>query len=290
MHTIVRSYLESLDSERQYSLHTIRAYEIDLYQFLRFLEVRRISSLDGVRKETLRNFIAGLMESGISRKSVARKMACLRSFFRYLRKRGIIETNPALNLVTPKIEKKLPVYLDERSAERMLAQPDRTTQEGRRDAAILELFYSSGIRLGELVGLNRADVYEREGTLKVRGKGRKERIVPVGREAFKALKEYLEDRKGSGSDPLFQLKDGKRCYPEWVSRMVKRYITSVSEVEKTSPHVLRHSFATHLLNNGADLRAVKELLGHESLSTTQLYTHVSTERIKKAYRAAHPRA
>lgn len=290
MHTMIRAYLEYLDGERNYSHHTIVAYEQDLRQFSDYLTSAGFTSFSRVRKDALRGFVSMLMQSGISRKTVARKTASLRSFFKFLRHRGSIQTNPTLGLATPKLEKKLPVYLDEHSAERMLDRPDRATSDGKRDAAILELFYGTGIRLGELIGLNIGDADLAEGTLRVRGKGRKERVVPIGRKASAALKRYLADRDGGSSDPLFVLHSGKRCYPRWVSRMVTKYISAVSELEKRSPHVLRHSFATHLLNNGADLRAVKELLGHESLSTTQLYTHVSTERLKKIYRQSHPKA
>lgn len=287
---MIRAYLEYLDGERNYSRNTIVAYEQDLHQFSGYLTSIGIASFSRVRKDALRGFVSMLMQSGISRKSVARKVACLRSFFKFLRHRGILQINPALGLPTPKLERKLPVYLDEHAAAQMLERPDTGTEDGKRDAAILELFYGTGIRLGELIGLNIGDADLAEGTLRVRGKGRKERVVPVGRKASAALRRYLADRDGLPSDPLFVLRSGKRCYPEWVSRMVTKYISEVSEVEKRSPHVLRHSFATHLLNNGADLRAVKELLGHESLSTTQLYTHVSTERLKKIYRQSHPKA
>ncbi|MEX1139327.1 MAG: tyrosine recombinase XerC [Bacteroidota bacterium] len=290
MHTMIRAYLEYLDGERNYSHHTILAYEQDLQQFSRYLESAGITSFTGVRKDALRGFVSMLMQSGISRKTVARKIACLRSFYKYLRHRGTIHADPTLGLATPKLEKKLPIYLDERSAEQMLERPDCSTHDGKRDAAILELFYGTGIRLGELIGLNIRDADLADGTLRVRGKGRKERVVPVGRKAGIALRRYLAERGGEPPDPLFVLPSGKRCYPKWVSRMVTKYISEVSEIEKRSPHVLRHSFATHLLNNGADLRAVKELLGHESLSSTQLYTHVSTERLKKVYRQSHPKA
>lgn len=290
MHTMIRAYLEYLDGERNYSHHTVRAYEQDLQQCSRYLESIGISSFADVRKEALRSFVSMLVQSGMGRKSIARKAACLRSFFRFMRRRAFLRINPALGLVTPKLEKHLPIYLDERSAERLLERPDPATDNGKRDSAILELFYGTGIRLSELIGLNIRDADLADGTLRVRGKGRKERMVPVGKNAAAALKRYLEGREAGLSEPLFTLPSGKRCYPQWVSRMVTKYISEVSELEKRSPHVLRHSFATHLLNNGADLRAVKELLGHESLSTTQLYTHVSTERLKKVYRQSHPKA
>jgi len=290
MHTTIREYLEYLDGERNYSAHTTQAYATDLHQFIQFLDSRHLSSLESVRKGTLRAYVRILIEAGMAKKTVARKIACLRSFFKFLRRRSVISSNPALSLLTPKLERTLPTYLDERSAGAMLDQPDRSTGEGRRDAAILELLYSTGIRLGELIGLNHGDADLENGTVRVSGKGRKVRIVPIGRQAIAAVKAYLGTKPRRPADPLFTLKNGKRCYPEMVSRMVKKYIARVSELEHKSPHVLRHSFATHLLNRGADLRAVKELLGHESLSTTQIYTHVSTERIKKVYRTSHPKA
>ncbi|MBI4418873.1 MAG: tyrosine recombinase XerC [Ignavibacteriales bacterium] len=290
MHRKVRAYLEHLDGERRYSSHTILAYENDLSRLLKFLNARRIRSFETVGRDVLRVYLATLTEAGMSRKSIARNVACLRSFFKYLRRRGAIRGNPALTLISPKQERKLPSYLDEESMDRMLSTPDRATPVGRHDAAVLELFYSTGIRLSELIGLNVGDLDPSGGTLRVRGKGRKERVVPVGSKALEAVEKYLRESGRTASDPLFVKSDGSRWYPEGISRLVKRYITRVSEVEKKSPHILRHSFATHLLNKGADLRAVKELLGHESLSTTQLYTHVSTKRLKKIYRDAHPRA
>jgi len=204
----------------------------------------------------------------------------------------MLRSNPAISLVTPKPEKRLPVYLDEKAAEKMLELPDVNTPEGRKESAILELLYSTGIRVSELVNLNRKDVNFENGTVRVRGKGRKERILPFGEKANRALKRYLRERSGDepAETPLFFGARGNRTYPVAVSRLVKRFIERVSEIEKKSPHVIRHSFATHMLNRGADLRAVKELLGHESLSTTQVYTHVSTERMKKVYRQSHPKA
>lgn len=290
MHTTVRAYLEHLEGERRYSPHTLLAYDHDLTRLLAFLRARHVSSFDKVDRNLLRAYLATLADGGMSRKSIARNLACLRSFFKYLRRRTIVQANPALNLVSPKQEKKLPSYLDEGSMERLLSMPDRSTAEGRHDAAVLELFYSTGVRLSELIGLDVADLDRAAGTIRVRGKGRKERVLPVGRKALLALEAYLGAEDGRRQGPLFVRKNGTRWYPQGISRIVRRYIEQVSEVEQKSPHILRHSFATHLLNRGADLRAVKELLGHESLSTTQLYTHVSTERLKKVYRASHPKA
>jgi integrase/recombinase XerC len=201
-------------------------------------------------------------------------------------------------LITPKIGKKLPSYLDEQSMEMLLVSSDKTNPDTKRDLAILELFYSTGIRLSELINLTLADLKKEEGLIKVKGKGRKERIVPVGKKAALAINDYLAVRKDllstqnqtRESQSLFVSEKGRKLYPQAIGRIVRKHISAVSEIEKKSPHVLRHTFATHMLNHGADIRAVKELLGHESLSTTQVYTHVSTAHMKKVYSEAHPKA
>jgi tyrosine recombinase XerC len=298
MHTSVRNFLEYLEIERNYSANTIRSYEADLHQFITYLDSNRIHSLDDVRKPLLRSYLSSLLDSGLTKKSVARKIACLRSFFRYARRHKITTTNPTLTLVSPKLDKRLPSYLDESATKRLFDSVDTMTPEGRRSAAILELFYSTGMRLSELINLDVDDIDFAQGVVKVTGKGSKQRILPVGRRALQAVQEYLQDRrrvflkqnKAGGESALFVTSKGSRFYPQAVIRMVKSMIGKVSEIEKRSPHVIRHSFATHLLNRGADLRAVKELLGHESLSTTQVYTHVSTEQLKKIYRQSHPKA
>jgi integrase/recombinase XerC len=295
---IVRKYLEYLEIERNYSAHTILSYETDLLRFVQFLRREGIDSFDKVQKESLRAFIGSLLDEGFGQKSIARKIASMRSLFKYLRRQKITERNPALVLITPKVAKRLPSFLDEESVRQLVSLPDQNTPEGKRDTAILELFYSTGIRLSELIGLEIGDLMQEEGLIKVRGKGRKERIIPVGRKALAAIDGYLQEKKKTPAKmynkteehPLFEIHNGRRMYPQAVGRMVRKYIGAVSEIEKKSPHVLRHSFATHMLNHGADLRAVKELLGHESLSTTQVYTHVSSARMKKVYEDAHPKA
>lgn len=293
MHTLIRSYLDYLDAERNCSQNTIRAYEHDLHQFLSFLQSRKITSFESVKRDLLRTYLRLLVEGGAGKRSVARKIASLRSFFKYLRRKQILRTNPSLVLVSPKPDRRLPVYLDEGAAERMMDLPDLGSDEGRKAAAVLELLYSTGIRVSELVGLNRRDIDFAHGTVRVRGKGRKERIVPLGAHASRAVRAYLQGRKPreeAPEAPVFRARNGSRTYPVAITRLVRLYISQISEIEKKSPHVIRHSFATHMLNRGADLRAVKELLGHESLSTTQVYTHVSTERMKKVYRQSHPKA
>lgn len=298
MHTSVRMFLEYLEVERRYSPNTIRSYEVDLHQFLKYLSAHHISSLHQVTKDVLRSFLSTLLDGGMSRKSVARKIACLRSFFRFAKRHHVTDKNPTLTLVSPKLEKRLPSFLDETAVTRMFEALETETPSGRAQSAILELLYSTGMRLSELVNLDLGDLDFSQGIVKVTGKGSKQRIVPVGRRALKAVETYLPDRlkllmqRGLASDEsaLFITAKGERIYPEAVRRMVKKAISEVSELEKKSPHVIRHTFATHLLNRGADLRAVKELLGHESLSTTQVYTHVSTEQLKKVYRQSHPKA
>lgn len=294
-------FLQYLRQERNYSIHTVASYEDDLHQFSDFLRRHfedKTYTLHEIDHVTIRLFLGDLLEQGFSKSSIARKLAALKSFFRYLHKVHALKQNPALNVASPKLEKRLPQYLDEATVQRLMAQPDRSTPDGMRDAAILELFYSTGMRLSELIGLQLHDVDFRNGTIKVTGKGSKQRIIPFGRPARDALKLYLEKRghpanqqtRSTDAETVFLTARGKRMNPKGVNILINKYIGSVSEIEKKSPHVLRHTFATHLLNRGADLRAVKELLGHESLSSTQVYTHVSVDRLKKVYAQAHPKA
>jgi integrase/recombinase XerC len=292
------TYLTYLAKERNYSPHTIAAYGEDLRQFMDFLgrhqERAHDPELGAVDQLTIRLFLGDLLERGLTRRSAARKLAAVRSFLKYMVKKGKLPFNPGTNVVTPKLPKTLPVFMDEQSVARMMEMPDRSTAAGVRDRAILELFYGTGIRLGELIGLDVEDMDLRGGTVKVFGKGRKERIVPMGRAAGESLAEYLRRRGellGAHKDrALFLSARGRRISRKGIYLLVHKCIAATSEVEKKSPHVLRHSFATHMLNRGADVRAVKELLGHASLSTTQLYTHVTVERLKRIYTRAHPKS
>lgn len=298
----ITSFLQHLRGERNYSPHTLASYEDDLRQFSEFLS-RHFADIiffpDLIDRLTIRSFLNDLIEQDFSRRSVARKLACLKTFFRYLTKAHVVQTNPALNIQAPRLTKSLPTVLAESVIDDLLSQPDITDPIGIRDRAILETFYGTGIRLSELIGLQWGDIDFHEGTIKVTGKGSKQRIVPLGRKASAALREYVSVRTKMVGAPfkdethgekVFITKRGKPLSPKGVNVLVNGYIGKVSEIKKKSPHVLRHSFATHLLDRGADLRAVKELLGHESLSTTQVYTHVSVERLKKVYAQAHPKA
>ncbi len=288
-------------SERNLSPNTVAAYNDDLSQFNEFLVKHfSASSVDiaEVDQVTIRLFLGELLEQGKSKRSVARKLAAVRSFMKYLVKHRVVKYNPGINIVTPKLPKKLPVFLDESSVDRMMTLPDCSTVRGQRDRAILELLYGTGIRLNELIQLDITDIDFNNDTVKVFGKGRKHRVVPLGRKAKEAIRGYLTVREreqpgavlNENGPAAFLSTRGKRMYPKGVYLVVNKYIGAVSELEKKSPHVLRHTFATHMLNRGADLRAVKELLGHESLSTTQLYTHVTVSRLKRIYDQAHPKA
>jgi len=301
MNKHIREFLRYLRYERNASPHTIDAYEDDLTQFSFFLE-RHFSTGEINLKEvdhiTIRLFLGDLIEHNLSKRSVARKLSCVRSLFRYLHRHKVIERNPAINVASPRLAKHLPEYLDEEAARRLMDQPDRTLPEGKKDAAILELFYGTGIRLGELIRLRIPDVDFQGRTIRVLGKGSKERIVPFGSPALSAMKQYLAVRssflegKTRREDPgsFFVSNRGCSLNPKGVNLLMNKYIARVSEIKQKSPHVLRHSFATHLVDRGADLHAVKEMLGHESLSTTQIYTHVSVDRLKKVYSQAHPKA
>jgi integrase/recombinase XerC len=298
MRGCVRTYLFHIERERNLSRNTVLSYEDDLLQFASFLERHfkdRSFALEDIDNLTIRLFLGDMLEQGYSKSSVSRKLACLRSFFRYLRKSGVVAQNPATNVAHMKPAKRLPQYLDESTIEALMRQPDRATPLGARDAAIMELFYSTGIRLSELIGLDVDDVDMHGSTVKVTGKGNKQRILPFGRKAGEALRRYLGVRTQLGAGKqhelaLFISPRGKRLNPKQVHVLVSKYIGNVSEIRKKSPHVLRHSFATHMLNRGADIRAVQELLGHATLSTTQVYTHVSIDRLKKVYAQAHPKA
>lgn len=295
-HDHVRSFLAYLEGERASSPNTVTAYAADLTRFCGSL-IRDTRPLDRVDRSYLRQYVGGLYDDGRSSSTVARHVASLKSFFRFLVRRGVLRVNPAATLAQPRKARRLPAVLEESAVVTMLDSMDSSTPWGSRDRAILEVLYGGGIRLQELLELRLGDIDRHDDTIKVLGKGRKERIVPVGRGALKALDAYVGQRhelavQGSGyaGDVLFLTNGGRPLYARFVQRLVRARIREVSEIARQSPHVLRHSVATHLLNRGADLRAVKELLGHASLSTTQIYTHVSATQLKRVYHQAHPKA
>jgi integrase/recombinase XerC len=262
-----------------------------------------LAELGRVDHLTVRSFLAFLQRQEFSRRTIARKLSTLRSFYKYLNRVGALGHNPLIGVHTPKLEKKLPTFMDEPVVIDLLARPDLTTPLGLRDRAILELLYAAGLRVSELVALNCQEVDASDGWVVVMGKGRKERAVPVGSEALRSLGEYLrhgrphlivrgpvnEQALPLAKQPLFLNKLGTRLTDRSVRRLLAGYINEMAILQHVSPHTIRHSFATHLLNRGADLRVVQEMLGHATLSTTQIYTHVTQERLRKEYLEAHPR-
>ena len=294
----VNGFLEYLKKERSYSPHTIKAYKTDLIQFSRFVKEYggtgsfNVSSVD---KKTVQHFVGSLTEKGLSPKSTGRKLASIKSFFRYLLKHAHVESNPASTVKAPKQHASLPKFLQKEVLEQILSYSDKDDWQLKRDKTILELLYSTGIRLGELVAIDMGDVQINQKTVKVFGKGGKERIVPFGGKAAEALDFYLKERniyvhKDLNDNPLFISRQGLRISPRTVQSRLKKLFDSVAAGSGFTPHLMRHTFATHLLDHGADIRAVKELLGHASLSSTQIYTHLETEKMKKIFEQAHPHA
>jgi integrase/recombinase XerC len=317
MHAELKAFLQFLKLNRNASAHTVRAYESDLSQFLGHAAAEadlRQADLDlsAMDRAGVRSFVASLHREGLSRASAARKLAAVRTFLRYLRREGILESDPGALVPTPKRDVRMPTHLSEAEMARLVEAPAADSPLGRRDHAILELFYAAGLRLSELVGLDVEDVNLSARMVRVLGKGGKQRLVPFNTSTAAAIRTYLKDRAAlvgapaampAGArakraaharhqriDPLFLNYRGGRLTVRSVDRLVRRYAVAASARTGISPHALRHSFATHLLQRGADLRAIQELLGHARLSTTQRYTHVNVAQLLDVYRKAHPRA
>jgi len=288
------AFFNYLEKEKGFSPHTLEAYRSDLEEFTRFLELKKAPlSLEGsLVKAVLRSFIFSLSSRGLRPRSVARKIAALKSFSRFCVRRHLLQNNPAKLLAAPKLDRQLPVFLTQKQAEMLASPPRQSTEAVVRNHAIIEFFYGSGLRLAELQALAVSSVNTENETVRVMGKGRKERVVPLTATAIEAMDNYLSVRASAKApaSPLFAGARGNPLSRRQIERIVAGELSLVSQHKKRSPHVLRHSFATHLMDAGADIRAVKELLGHSSLSTTQIYTHVSREHLLKAYKQAHPRA
>ena len=282
----IEKYIRYLEVEKDYSRHTILNYSKDLSEFKAFLGERALETVDYL---ALRKFLSVLRERNLKSRSVSRKLSCLRSFFRFLNREGLLKSDPAKAVSNPKLEKHLPKFLTEEEITRLIESPDMAKLSGLRDRAILETFYSTGMRISELVGLNLEDIDFFSGVVKVRGKGKKERLAPIGEKALAVLRDYTRKRKDN-PQAVFLNKNTKRLTDRGVRLILDKYIRLAALREDISPHSLRHSFATHLLNRGADLRSVQELLGHANLSTTQIYTHVTMDKLKGVYDKAHPRA
>jgi integrase/recombinase XerC len=323
---IIQEFLSYLKFEKHFSVHTAKCYGADLDQFIDFLIARFPSGSDGsadsgredmagstvvatetkakidqavlaVDANTVRGYLAFLSEGQYSKSTIARKIATLRSFYKFLLKRGHTSSNPVLSVRTPKQEKKLPKFLEYEQVQKLLNTPPTNNWLGARDRAILETLYSTGIRVSELAGLNMDDIDFLGEVIHIRGKGKKERIAPIGSSALQSIQNYIEFRNKRAqnnsnfdSRVLFVNKHGRRLSTRSVRRKMDKYLMMAGLDPAISPHTLRHSFATHMLNNGADLRSVQELLGHQSLSTTQVYTHLTTKKLKEVYDNAHPRS
>ena len=288
----IQQFITYLDTERDVSPHTLTAYRSDLAQFLLFAlrEKGETVAAQDIEHLFLRRYLAGLSKN-TRKSSIGRKLAAIRSFFRFLLRRGSIGRNPAELIATPKKEQKLPFHLDIDQATILMEAPDNDRKYALRDRAMLELLYSSGLRVSELTGLNIGELDLAGGMVRVTGKGGKERIVPVGSRALEAITAYLDQRSdGTTGSALFLNSRGGRINRRSVARTVDAHVLRIAAFKRISPHTLRHTFATHMLEGGADLRAIQELLGHASLSTTQKYTHVSIDRLMEVYDKAHPKA
>jgi len=289
MDNLLEKFLKYLKAERNYSEETLRAYKNDLNQFGEYLFDReKIDNFLKVNSQMVRNFVGYLLKYGYDKRTVCRKLSAVKSFYRFLKEIKLVEKNPATIIKSPRLERKLPGFLTE-SQIREVLELTPPKEISYRDKAILELFYAAGLRVKELVNLKISDVDFENRILKVKGKGEKERIVPFGSYALKAIKEYLEKRKDN-SPYLFVSKFKRKLSNRQIQKIVKKYLSKLKTPPATNPHVLRHTFATHLLDRGVDLRAVQELLGHSSLQTTQIYTHLTIGQLKEIYKKTHPRA
>ncbi|WP_205513322.1 tyrosine-type recombinase/integrase [Longitalea arenae] len=294
----VNNFLNYLKFEKRYAENTIVAYGEDLQQFFAYLQERfsmREPVLADIAAAYIRSWLASLKENKNSAKTINRKISTLKSFFKYHMRTGQLEQSPMTTIISPKIPKRLPVYVEQRDTDtlfRYVEFPD--TWSGKTDRLILSIFYNTGMRLSELVNLKESQVNTSANTIKVLGKGNKERVIPVSAELIKEIRDYIAEKKRAleSADPVYLLvnEKGRKLYTKYVYLAVNKYLSAVTTIDKKSPHVLRHTFATHLTNNGADLNAVKELLGHSSLAATQIYTHNTIEKLKDIYKKAHPKA
>ena len=297
---IINDFYDYLKKERAFSSHTIDAYRNDLDRFILSFP-KTLSDLNQIDKDMIYNFLSEEFDKNYKSKTIARRLASIKSLFKYLIRSEQISQNPSINIKTPKVEKKLPNFVDIKVIDKLMEIPDIKTTKGLRDRAIIELFYSTGIRLSELANLDLSSIIidsnkntgEENYMVKVLGKGEKERIIPFGKEAKYWIDKYLNTRgfsinSGLGNLPLFANSKEKPVAYSTIKRRIRNYIKLVSEGEGLGPHILRHSFATHMIDRGADIRSVQELLGHSSLSSTQIYTHIKPERMKKVHANAHP--
>jgi len=296
MQEVFNKYINYLEAERNMSAYTVRNYTADLLDFFSFLRANGISSLKDVDRLTLRDYLSHLMKQGFVKASIARKLSAIRSFYRYLLQVGLVSTSPVATTSSPKLDKRLPSFLTQEEVGRLLEAPDVSTPQGQRDRALLELLYASGLRVSELVRLDLEQINLDTREIRVWGKGAKERAVLMGKPAAEALTTYISGGRPKllgekrSSTALFVNRYGGRLPERRVQRILEKYARLAGMDKRVHPHMLRHTFATHLLDGGADLRVVQELLGHAALSSTQIYTHVTKSQAKKVYLSAHPMA
>ena len=288
---VIKDFLSYLKNERKFSPHTLRGYKIDLYNFNQFLKVNNFKqNFFDISKNDLQAYIQFLSKKNFSTKTILRRIASIKSLYKFLSYKGFLSKNIASLIVSPKAMKKIPNYLSEKEVDELMSLPDLSTFKGAMHRSILEVFYSTGLRISELVKIKIINIDYQNNTIKILGKGNKERIVILGKEAAMSIKNYLRVSENSHNIYLYPSshKVNSHLSESYVYKMVKYYLKKVTNNEKMSPHSLRHSFATHLLNKGADLMSVRELLGHEDLSSTQIYTHISKEKLKRIYKKTHP--
>jgi len=295
MQEIFNRYIQHLEAERNVSPYTVRNYKTDLLDFFQFLNKKKVASLEAVDRKVMRDYLSHLVEQGIVKASIARKLSAIRSFYRYLVREKIIAANPIEMVSSPKLDKRLPSFLTLKEVEKLLSAPDPSTPQGQRDRALLELLYAAGLRVSELTSLELGQINLDSNEIRVWGKGSKERVVLMGEPAAQALRNYLAQGRPKllgekRSQALFLNRYGQRLPERRVQLILEKYAKQSGIGKRVHPHLLRHTFATHLLDGGADLRVVQELLGHARLSSTQIYTHVTKRQARKVYLSAHPLA
>lgn len=292
----IQSFLDYLKFEKRYSIHTLTSYQTDLFDFIDFLEAQfGAVSLKEVNHSFIRSWLAFLKNKGLSSKSINRKISTLRSFFKYHLKTGAIGSTPMAQVISPKISKRLPVYLQETDTQKLVLALQQLTEDWKslNKKMLITIFYATGMRLSELINLKEKQIDFSKSQFKVLGKGNKERIIPASKEMLEMIRDYLQLKMKNfekTDDFLLVTEKGKKLYPKYAYLLVNQVLEGASTLDKKSPHILRHTFATHLMNNGADLNAVKELLGHSSLASTQVYTHNTIEKLKDIHKKAHPKA
>ena len=288
---VIENYLVELDSIRRYSNNTTKAYKTDLGEFFKYCENYSKFEIDKISEKFVKSYLMILNEKNLDKKSISRKLAAIRSFFKYAHQKDLIENNPTAYISNPKTSRKLPEVVSTDLILKIYTVAENSDENPQLVKVIFELLYGCALRVSELCDIKYSDVDFDKYQIRVLGKGNKTRVVPIGEKSINVLMEYLKSNPVNlHTEPLIRNKNNQAIYPRFVHRIVNKYLSKLTDIKKKSPHILRHSAATHMLDNGADLRAVKDILGHENLSTTQIYTHVSIERLKSTYKKSHPKS